>query len=199
MIRKTQQLESRSFHYTMNLLILFFCMFYREEFSVCAQDFRGDNEARAHNFKKSNNLTNINLGSNVSLCAVNLCIRKCCQKNEIFGEMKCQKDERSGKFNSFMTTTGIILPENSYQILYSELQCDVENNFYRIQLENFNLFGNGSVFVDEANGIFSFEKYCLEIASRDDGDIMVVFVCGPSNDILDLVTKTEGNHIGNFL
>lgn len=170
-------------------------MLYREVFPLCVHYFRDDGEIQAYNFSKPNNLSNIITRSNGSMCDVNKCIRKCCQKNEIFSEMKCRKDEKRDTFNVYMKNYGFEL-ENSSKILYSELQCDVKNNFYKIQLENFHLYENGSVYVEDANDIFSLENYCLETASKNDGDIVVVFVCGPSTELLDLVTKPEGIHIG---
>lgn len=175
----------------MFLLIIVLSLICREVFSICDKDVR-------INVTKHIELDNKIPGENNSFwkCVYNKkeCIRKCCQKNEVFKEMKCEKNENQNELNLFLKRCGLTI-ENMY-IVYSQLYCDAKNNLYKIQLDEFVLYQNGSVFVEEINYTFSLENYCLEINSRSDGDKVVVFICGPSDGTLDFILKATGVNIG---
>lgn len=122
------------------------------------------------------------------------CIRKCCQQNEVFMEEKCEKTDNQDEMKVFLKNSGFDIEKDT--IVHSELYCNATNNLYKIFLEDFFLYQNGSVFVQEANCTFNLENNCLETDSRSDGAIVVVFICGPSDETLDLTLKAASLNTG---
>lgn len=176
----------------MFLLIIIFSLISREVLSIRAQHV-------TFNVNNKNYFDGSILGKNdvFSACISNKkkCIRKCCQQNEVFTEAKCEKSDNQDEMKGFLKKSGFVI-ENMYTIVYSELNCNAKKNLYKICLEDFILYQNGSVFVQEANCTFTLENYCLETDSRSDGTIVVVFICGPSDGTLDLTLKAATINIG---
>lgn len=197
----TGQFQNRAFPNNMILLMIIFCLVYREVFPLCTHDFRVILSERENNDKIINEY-NVDFGTDDyfwengalwgCICNVKKCVRKCCPKYESFREKKCQKSGESEDIHDYVNSLGFKLED--IHIVYSELYCDLRNNSYRIQLEDFVLYSNGSVFVEEANELFGLDQYCIETLSTTDE--VVVIVCGPSDGNLDSLSKTEGYNFG---
>lgn len=174
----------------------------RVVFPYCAQDFRvnisgsGDNLMKVK--EKNPNLKHQDyFEENGTLwwciCNTRNCIRKCCQENEVFSETTCKGFKNSSQnFNRLNLQVS-----NDYHIVFSDLLCDAGNNFYKVQLEDFDILGNGSVFVTEASATFDLGSYCLETSLSDQGDVVVVFICAPGDEN-DLAAEARSENIGNY-
>lgn len=170
----------------MFLSILFNIVIYREVFSLCNHDFVVNISAGRQN--------EINLHFNEGdyfeangtlwgcICNIKICFRKCCGENEFFNGKECEKSSKGVGVQQYLSEIDFI-SNIDYHVVSSDLQCDAGNNFYRIQLEDFTVHRNGSVLIEEVDMVFDLQNYCIETASMTDGDKVIIFVCGPSDEI----------------